>query len=103
MARYEVSDELLVRIEPPLPVRARRARWPGRLPMDDRACVNGIMFVLLTGISWVDLPQQFQPSERSPGGRRETSCAAGDPQLGVHSILPPGDGHPGAYEPPESG
>jgi transposase len=59
MARYEVSDELWVRIEPLLPVRARRARWPGRLPLDDRACLNGILFVLLTGISWVDLPQQF--------------------------------------------
>jgi transposase len=59
MARYEVSDKLWVRIEPLLPVRARRARWPGRLPLDDRACLNGILFVLLTGISWVDLPQQF--------------------------------------------
>ena len=59
MARYEVSDELWVRIEPLLPVRARRARWPGRLPLDDRACLNGILFVLSTGISWVDLPQQF--------------------------------------------
>jgi transposase len=59
MTRYEVSDELWVRIEPLLPVRARRARWPGRLPLDDRACLNGILFVLLTGISWVDLPQQF--------------------------------------------
>jgi transposase len=59
MARYEVSDELWVRIEPLLPVRARRARWPGRLPLDDRACLNGILFVLLTGISWVDLPQQL--------------------------------------------
>jgi transposase len=59
MARYEVSDELWVRIEPLLPVRARRARWPGRLPLDDRGCLNGILFVLLTGISWVDLPQQL--------------------------------------------
>jgi transposase len=27
--------------------------------LDDRARLNGILFVLLTGISWVDLPQQF--------------------------------------------
>jgi transposase len=59
MARYEVSDELWERIQPLLPVRSRRHRWPGRLPLDDRACLNGILFVLLTGISWVDLPQQL--------------------------------------------
>jgi len=59
MARYEVSDELWERIQPLLPVRPRRSRWPGRLPLDDRACLNGILFVLLTGISWVDLPQQL--------------------------------------------
>jgi transposase len=59
MARYEVSDELWTRIQPLLPVRPRRSRWPGRLPLDDRACLNGILFVLLTGMSWVDLPQQL--------------------------------------------
>src|SRR5215210_2999239 len=59
MARYEVSDELWARIQPLLPVRSRRSRWPGRLPLDDRACLNGILFVLLTGISWADLPQQL--------------------------------------------
>ena len=59
MARYEVSDELWTRIQPLLPVKPRRSRWPGRLPLDDRACLNGILFVLLTGISWVDLPQQL--------------------------------------------
>ena len=59
MATYEVSDELWAHIQPLLPVRARRARWPGRLPLDDRACLNGILFVLGTGISWVDLPQEL--------------------------------------------
>jgi hypothetical protein len=39
--------------------KPRRSRWPGRLPLDDRACLTGILFVLLTGISWVDLPQQL--------------------------------------------
>ena len=59
MARYEVSDELWARIQPLLPVKPRRSRWPGRLPLDDRACLNGILFVLATGSSWVDLPQQL--------------------------------------------
>jgi transposase len=59
MARYEVSDELWARIQPLLPVKPRRSRWPGRIPLDDRACLNGILFVLLTGITWTDLPQQL--------------------------------------------
>ena len=36
----------------------RRHRWPGASP-HDRACLNGILFVLLTGINWGDLPQQL--------------------------------------------
>jgi transposase len=44
MARYEVSDELWARIQ---------------LPLDDRACLNGILFVLLTGIRWTERPQQL--------------------------------------------
>jgi transposase len=59
MARYEVSDELWARIQPLLPLKPRRSRWPGRLPLDDQACLNGILFVLLTGIRWTDLPQQL--------------------------------------------
>jgi transposase len=58
MARYEVSDELWARIQPLLPVKPRRSRWPGRRPLDHRACLNGILFVLLTGIRWTDLPQR---------------------------------------------
>jgi transposase len=59
MARYEVSDKLWARIQPLLPVKPRRSRWPCRIPLDDRACLNGILFVLLTGIAWTDLPQQL--------------------------------------------
>jgi transposase len=59
MAAFEVPDELWARIAQVLPVRQRRHRWPGRKPLDDRACLNGILFVLLTGINWGDLPQQL--------------------------------------------
>jgi transposase len=59
MAAFEVPDELWTRITDVLPVRQRRHRWPGRKPLDDRACLNGILFVLLTGINWGDLPQQL--------------------------------------------
>jgi transposase len=48
MDRLEVSDQLWEPIKPLLPQRQRRQRWPGRLPLDDRACLNGILFVLST-------------------------------------------------------
>jgi len=55
----KVSDALWDRIRPLLPVVQRRRRWPGRKRMDDRACLNGIVFVLATGIGWERLPQQL--------------------------------------------
>ncbi len=54
-----VADDLWVRVEPLLPVRSRRARNPGRLPLDDRLCLQGILFVLHTGIQWEWLPQEL--------------------------------------------
>src|SRR4051794_4291222 len=44
MADWEVSDELWARIKPLLPVVQRRSRHPGRRRLDDRACLNGILF-----------------------------------------------------------
>ena len=58
MDELEASDELWERIRRLLPVQRRR-RWPGRKRMDDRACLNGILFVLSTGIGWDRLPQQL--------------------------------------------
>jgi transposase len=59
MADWEVSDELWVRIKPLLPMVQRRRRHPGRRRLDDRACRNGILFVLLTGMRWDRLPVQL--------------------------------------------
>ncbi len=36
--------------------QARRHRYPGRRPIDDRAALVGIVFVLKTGITWNQLP-----------------------------------------------
>ncbi|WP_328457490.1 IS5 family transposase [Streptomyces sp. NBC_00386] len=54
-----VPDDLWGRIEPLPPVRQRRPRHPGRLPLDDRGCLQGILFVLHTGIQWEWLPQEL--------------------------------------------
>ena len=61
MARepWIVSDELWELIEPLLPTRERRFRYPGRKRLPDRQCLCGILFVLHTGIPWQDLPTEL--------------------------------------------
>jgi transposase len=54
-----VSEGLWERVEPLLPRRQRRFRYPGRRPFDDRAVLGGILFVLQTGIAWEHLPQEL--------------------------------------------
>ena len=54
-----VSDDLWERIEPLLPKRERRFRYPGRKPVPDRQVLCGILFVLHTGIRWEHLPQEL--------------------------------------------
>jgi transposase len=54
-----VPDELWARIEPLLPVPPHRPGRPGRKRLPDRQVLNGILFVLHTGIQWEYLPQQL--------------------------------------------
>ena len=56
---WEVPDGLWERIEPLLPTRPRRFRYPGRRPFDDRLALQGILFVLHTGIAWRHLPLEL--------------------------------------------
>jgi transposase len=59
MAKPIIDDELWGRIEPLLPPKPRRSRFPGRKPLDNRKALTGILFVLKTGIAWEDLPQEL--------------------------------------------
>jgi len=60
MARVLLSDDLWEFIKPLLPApKERRFRFPGRKPIDNRVCLNGILFVLRTGIPWEDLPLEM--------------------------------------------
>src|SRR5512140_3244410 len=60
MAKPLLDDELWDVIEPLLPApKPRRARFPGRKPMDNRQALTGILFVLKTGIPWEYLPQEM--------------------------------------------
>ena len=54
-----VDDELWELIQPLLPRRTRRYRHPGRRRLDDRCVLNGILFVLTTGIAWQRLPREL--------------------------------------------
>src|SRR6266705_4629017 len=54
-----VDDELWELIQPLLPRRTRRYRHPGRRRLDDRCVLNGILFVLTTGIAWQRLPGEL--------------------------------------------
>jgi transposase len=59
MAKPLVSDELWARVEPLIPKHAPPSENGGRPPLEDRAALTGILFVLKTGIPWEDLPQEM--------------------------------------------
>ena len=71
---WDVSDGLWERLEPLLPRRQRRFRYPGRKPLDDRRVLQGILFVLHTGIGWEHLPQELG---FGCGMRPGVGCATG--------------------------
>jgi transposase len=53
-----VSDDLWAAVAPLLPPRKPRPKG-GRKPLDDRALLSGILFVLKSGIPWRMLPQEL--------------------------------------------
>ncbi len=59
MAGPLVPDELWEIIQPLLPKHKARPGKRGRPPVDDRACLAGIVFVLQSGIPWWMLPQEM--------------------------------------------
>lgn len=59
MAKELLDDDLWRMIEPLIPAKPRRKKNAGRLPLGPRPCLEGILFVLKTGIQWEFLPAQF--------------------------------------------
>jgi len=53
-----VSDALWREIEPLLPPELPKPKG-GRPRVPDRACLEGMVFVLCTGIGWERLPQEM--------------------------------------------
>jgi transposase len=54
-----VDDQLWELIQPLLPRETRRFRHPGRRQLDNRKVLNGILFVLITGIARQRLPREL--------------------------------------------
>jgi transposase len=58
MTKPLLPDALWVQIAPLLPKRTPSPKG-GRPPIEDRAALTGILFVLRTGIPWEYLPQEM--------------------------------------------
>ncbi|MGW2492594.1 IS5 family transposase [Streptomyces sp. NPDC001606] len=65
-----VPDDLWARIEPLLPKKERRFRYPGRLPVPDQQVLCGILYVLHTDIQWEHLPKELGFGSGMTGWRR---------------------------------
>ncbi len=78
VAPWIVSDELRELLEPLLPVKERRFRYPGRKRLPDREALQGILFVLHTGISWTHLPAElgFGSQRKRATSTSHGSCSA---------------------------
>jgi transposase len=58
--REELTDAQWAILAPLIPAPTRRADGRGRpIKHDDRAVLNGILWVLRTGAAWADLPARF--------------------------------------------
>ncbi len=56
---WRIPDNLWERMEPLLPKRKRRRRYPGRKPLEWRQVMDGIFYVLRTGCQWKAAPREF--------------------------------------------
>jgi transposase len=61
MAKPELTDRQWDKINPHLP-KPKKSRKGGRPRADDRACFEGILWILRSGARWQDLPREFPSS-----------------------------------------
>lgn len=57
----ELNDEQWAAILPHIPVPERRVGGRGRPRQDDREILNGILWVLRTGVVWARMPKRYPP------------------------------------------
>ena len=87
MAKAIIDDRLWNLIKPLLPVKKRRFRHPGRKPLDNRAVLTGILFVLRSGIPWEDLPQEMGCGSGMTCWRRLEAWQKAGVWTQVHQVL----------------
>jgi transposase len=87
VAPWVVSDGLWERVAPLLPRVERRFRYPGRKRLDDRAALQGILFVLYTGIAWRHLPLELGFGSGSTCYRRLDEWQRAGVWGRLHSLL----------------
>ena len=86
-APWIVSDELWELIEPLLPRVERRFRYPGRKRLPDRQALQGILFVLHTGIAWRHLPLELGFGSGSTCYRRMVEWQQAGVWERLHALL----------------
>ena len=59
MSRRKISNELWAALDLLNPVFSPFPKGGRRRTIDDRTALNGILYILQTGISWEDLPQEL--------------------------------------------
>jgi transposase len=57
----DLTDEQWAVVEPLLPKPVKRADGKGRPRVDNRAILNGILWVMRTGAPWHDMPNRYPP------------------------------------------
>src|SRR5215216_5555041 len=57
----DLTDEQWAVVERLLPKPVKRADGKGRPRVDDRAILNGILWIMRTGAPWHDLPERYPP------------------------------------------
>ncbi len=57
----DLTDEQWAVVEPLLPKPAKRADGKGRPRVDNRAILNGILWLMRTGAPWHDMPNRYPP------------------------------------------
>ena len=88
MAKPLVDDELWQAVEPLIPIKRRRFRYPGAKPkVSNRQALTGIVFVLKTGIGWEDLPQEMGCGSGMTCWRRLQAWQAAGVWQQLHEVM----------------
>jgi transposase len=87
VAPWIVSDAFWSRVVELLPTPPRRFRYPGRKRLDDRAALQGILFVLYTGIAWRHLPLELGFGSGSTCYRRMVEWQRAGVWEKLHALL----------------